>query len=323
MTFDAFGLTLNVVTIGIISLWIAMVFLSSVGLFCLNYFNAFSAVNRSRLLWVSVVLPWVTAVASVLLLLAPELFELQIGSLSSLIHWHHAYVFHIFSWHGALLLVFSAIFFVVSITKLSRAIRNSLQLSQLDYFSVSEELEDGTLLVGSDTPQAFTAGLLSPRSYITQGLRNSLTVESLAVIQRHELAHKLRKDPLRKFLFSLFASFFPKASGTRLNDAFSLALEQIADQSTISSVHDRTIVSKTILQVARLNNKDQNNTNIPLANCGFTSNALQSRVRYLLDDEPVKPFPITILMVSALTMISLCTLSVDFIHHSVETLFSH
>jgi hypothetical protein len=323
MTYDALGLTLNVVTIGIISQWITIVFLSSAGSFCLNYFNSFSANNRSRLLWVSVILPWVTAVASIVLLLAPELFNLKIGSLSSLVHWHHAYVFHIFSWHGALLLVFSLIFLIVSITKFLKAVNNSSQLSQLDYFSVSEELEDGTLLIDSDTSQAFTAGLFKPRSYVTQGLRDSIPEAALAIIQRHELAHKLRRDPLRKFAFSLLASFFPKASGTKLNDAFSLALEQIADQSTISSVHDRTLVSKTILEVARLNNKEQSTAKLPSANCGFTSNALQSRIRYLLDSEPVKAFPIMTLTISTLTMIALCTLSVDFIHHSVETLFSH
>lgn len=323
MIFDSLGLALNVITIGVTSLLVAIFLLSALTAFGLNYLTSFSAGIRARLLWAIVILPWIIAVASIFLLLAPELFQFRLNWLSSFIHWHHAAIFHIFSWHGALLLVFCITFLLVSITKLSSAVRSSSQLSQLDYFSVSDELGSGMLLVHSDTPQAFTAGLFNPRSYITHGLRDKLSEESLAIVQQHELAHKRRRDPLRIYVFSLLVSFFAKTIGKRLNDAFSLALEQLADQSALRSVRDKTSVSRTILDVARLNNQECGTAGLSAVNCGFTSNALQLRIRYLLDGEPPKAFPYFKLVISTLVMITVCTLSVDFIHHSVETLFSH
>lgn len=310
MISDALGLALNIITIGVTSLWVSIILMSAITSFRIKYLASFSAGIRANLLWSIVMLPWITAVASIFLLLAPELFQLRITWISSLVHWHHAYIFHVVSWHGALLIIFSSTFLLVSIGKLASAVRSSSQLSQLDYFSVSEELEDGSWLIDSDTRQAFTAGLFQPRSYITHGLRDNLSEESLAIVQQHELAHKRRRDPLRKYVFSLFASFLPKTIGKQLNNAFSLALEQLADHSALSSVHDKTLVSRTILEVARLNIQERGDANLSAASCGFTSNALQSRIRYLLDGEPMKAFPYFKLVVLTLVMIAVCTLSV-------------
>ena len=323
MIFNALGLTLNIFTIGVTSLWVSIALISVVASFLLRYLNSFNAGSRARLLWSIVVLPWIVAIASIVLLLAPEVSQYRIEWLNSLFHWDHAYIFNILSWHGALLIVFLTSFLIVSITKLTSAVQSSSKLSQLDYFLDSGEFEGGAILIGADTPQAFTAGLFSPRSYITTGLRNKLSEESLAVVQRHEFAHKLRRDPLRKYSFSLLAAFFPKTMGKRLNSTFSLALEQLADRSALRATSDKTLVSKTILQVARLNNQKQHRAGLSAVNCGFTSNVLQSRIRYLLDDEQVKAFPTFKVVASTLMMIAVCTLSVDFIHHSVETLFSH
>ena len=323
MIVNAFGLALNVITIGVTSFWVTIFLISAFASFGLRYFNSFNAGSRARLLWSVVMLAWLVAVASILLLLAPEIFQYRGDWLNSLIHLHHANVFYLASWHGALLVIFSSMFLIVSMSKLASAIKLNSQLGQLDYFSVSEELDCGTLLVDSDTPQAFTAGLFYPRSYITHGLRNRLSEESFAIVQQHELAHLRRRDPLRKYVFSLLASFFPKSVGTRLNEAFSLALEQLADQSALNSVRDKTLVSRTILDVARLNSRKFSPVGVTVGQRGFRPEALQLRIRYLLEGEPIKPFPFLNLFVSTLVMIVVCTLSVDFIHHFVETIFSH
>jgi Zn-dependent protease with chaperone function len=323
MIVDAQGLALNIITIGITSLWVSIALISTLASFTLQLFDSFNANNRARLLWLIVVLPWIVALASVLLLLAPEIYEYRIDWLSSFIHWHHAYVFHIVSWHGALLMIFSTMFLIVSISKLVRAIRTNSRVGQLDFFSVSEQLNCGAFLVDSDTPQAFTAGLFYPRSYITHGLRDKLSKEKLVVVLQHELAHLWRRDPLRKYVFSLLTAFFPGWIGMRFNEAFSLSLEQLADQFALKLVGDKTLVSKTILDVARLNNNEISRAGLSAVECGFASNALQLRIRYLLDGEPMQPFPLVKIVASVLVTIAVSTLSVDFIHHSVETLFSH
>jgi hypothetical protein len=314
---------LNAITIGIASLWVAIAIISILASVGPRYLISFNATKRVRLLWSIVVLPWIVAAVSIVLLLGQEIFEYRIDWLSSFFYLHHGYVFPVLSWHGGSLIIFSAMFLIVSINKFLSAIKTSSQLSQLNYFSVSEELEGGTLLVDSDTPLAFTAGLFYPRSYITHGLKKKLSEQSLLVVQQHELAHVRGRDPLRKHVFSLLALFFPKSVGGRLNDAFSLALEQLADQSALKLVHDKKFVSRTILDVARLNSHVNVSEQLSAMECGFTSNGLHLRIRYLLDGEPNTPFPYFNLVVSALAMIVVCTLTVDFIHHSVETLFSH
>jgi Zn-dependent protease with chaperone function len=314
---------LNAIAIGIASLWVAIAIISTFTLIGLGHLNSFNAAIRVRLLWSIVVLPWIVAAVSIVLLLSPEIFEYRIGWLSSIFYLHHGDVFAFFSWHGGPLMIFFAMFLIVSIGKISSAIKTSLKLSQLNYFSVSEELEGGTLLVDSDTQLAFTAGLFYPRSYITHGLRKKLSNESLRIVQQHELAHVHGRDPLRKHVFSLLALFFPKSVGGRLSDAFSLALEQLADQSALKLVQDKKLVSRTILEVARLNSHVSCSTQLSTIECGFTSDALDLRIRYLLDGEPNTPFPYLKLVVSILVMIAVCTLTVDLIHHSVETLFTH
>ena len=323
MVFDSAGLALNILTIGVTSLWIIVALLSVLYSFGLRYLNGFSALNQSLLLWAAALVPWFVAGASAFLLLAPELLDIQFGSLSNYIHWHHVNVFHILSWHGVLLLLFCALFLVVSTTKLLSAMRTHSNLRQLDYFSLLQELDGGALLIDSDTPQAFTAGIWSPRSYLTVGLRNMLSKEALSIVQEHELSHQRRRDPLQKYVFSLLCSIYPKAMGVRLNDAFSLALEQCADQSALRVIGDKTLVSKTILQVAKLNNTRAGSGLVSPAKCGFTSNAITLRIQYLLGTEPTKSFPLIPLSISTLLMIAVCTMSVDFFHHSIETLFSH
>jgi Zn-dependent protease with chaperone function len=323
MIFDGWGLALNSLTIGVTSFWLALFLIASLVSMNRETSYHFDATSRMRLLWCAVALPWLGAVASILLLLAPEILALRIDWITSLAHWHHAYTFNIISWHGAVLIAFTATFVIVSLTKLARAIRTGSRLSQLDYFSVSEQLEDGAMVIDSDKPHAFTAGLFNPRSYISSGLREQISARSLTVVQQHELAHLRRRDPLRKYLFSLLASFFPRSVEKQFNDALSLALEQLADDASSQAVNDRTLVSKTILEIARLERRDQGTVALSPVKCGFASNALEMRIRYLLDDEKGKPFPYLMFFASALILIALCTLSVDIIHHSVERLFSH
>lgn len=323
MIYNALGLTLNVITIGITSLWVAIVLISILTSFGLRYFNSFDAGIRARLLWSVVLLPWGVAVASIFLLIGPEIFQYRLDWLRSIVHLHHAYAFQIASWHGVLLMIFSGTFLAVSITKFAAALKTSSRLSQLQYFSVSEELNDGIQLIDIESPQAFTAGLFYPRTYITKGLRDVLSEDSFTVVRQHEMAHRLRRDPLRKYTFSLLALFFPKSIGINLNQAFSLSLEQLADQYALKSVGDKTLVSKTILNVARLNTLHDSPTRLSIGACGFTSNSLQLRIRYLLDGDPIMPFPLANLLLFTVAMISVCTLSVDFIHHTMERLFSH
>jgi Zn-dependent protease with chaperone function len=55
----------------------------------------------------------------------------------------------------------------------------------------------GVLLIADDTPQAFCAGLLRPRVYVSTGALELLDPAALAAVMAHERHHALRRDPLR------------------------------------------------------------------------------------------------------------------------------
>ena len=55
----------------------------------------------------------------------------------------------------------------------------------------------GALIVDADAVNAFCAGLLRPRVYVTRGAVNALENEELAAVIAHEAHHAARRDPLR------------------------------------------------------------------------------------------------------------------------------
>jgi Zn-dependent protease with chaperone function len=56
--------------------------------------------------------------------------------------------------------------------------------------------------ITSFTPQAFCAGALRPRVYVTDSLVELLNPPSLAAVIAHEQAHARRRDPLRRSLLA-------------------------------------------------------------------------------------------------------------------------
>ena len=57
----------------------------------------------------------------------------------------------------------------------------------------------------SEKQSAFTIGWFRPRIYLSSALVENHTPRELDIIVRHELGHRMRRDPLRQFLWSLLA----------------------------------------------------------------------------------------------------------------------
>ena len=56
---------------------------------------------------------------------------------------------------------------------------------------------DGARIINGDRPQAFCAGLLHPRVYLSRGALESLSASELSAVLAHERHHAQRRDPLR------------------------------------------------------------------------------------------------------------------------------
>ena len=323
MIFGDFGLVLNVLTIAILSFSFTLFVVSLLIVQLNRLLSQFNAKSRSRLLWCIVTLPWVVSFLSVVILVFPELFKWQSAWLTSPLHWHHIYTFSVLSWHGVSLLLFSTLVLLLLLMKSVKAIKIISNFNLLNEFSKPETMPNGCMIIDSKNVSAFTSGLLKPQAYITQGLHDQLSSEESCVVQQHELAHAKYSHPLKKYTFSIFSTFYPNQLGCRLNESYSLALEQTADNAVLALISDVTLISKTIIKVTRLQSFIKTSQQEPVAGCAFTTHPFELRIRYLLNDNKGNSFPYLLVLISAITIASISTFSVDFIHHSFEHLFSH
>ncbi len=322
MILGYWGLSLNILSIIFISLCASLIFISVIIYFISNSLNRFQANAKISILWCIAILPWFISLFSIVMLVLPEFTSNSDTWLSIFLHWHHIYQFKIISWHGASLFLFCIIFFSVCSTKMTKAIYTNKKLNQLEFFIQNANSKQALRVIESEESRAFTSGFFSPRSYITSGLSNQLTSQEVTVVTEHELAHARRHDPLRKYIFSLFAAFFPTIIARQLNREFSLALEQVADQDVLPTVNDVTVIAKTLLKVSKLSHRSFGKK-MAASNCHFSTHPLTLRIEYLLSDNKGQSFPILLLFSFSISVALLSILSVDLFHHGLERLFSH
>jgi BlaR1 peptidase M56 len=88
------------------------------------------------------------------------------------------------------------------------------------------------LVFDHDTPQAFCAGLVRPRIYLSRGALAALDDGALRAVIAHERHHCNRRDPLRLLLATVLSEalfFLPVMA--RLRDRFVSLLELAADEA--------------------------------------------------------------------------------------------
>jgi len=323
MIWGYMGLALNLLTVGVISFVVALFIICTLSQYPRRVSVRFNACAKRRLLWGLVTIPWLASFVSIALLILPELTSTLPAWLSSITHFHHAYEFNVRSWHGLSLLLFCCFFLFHFVLKLLHAVRTSIGLYQLDFFSEVYKSNRSIFVLQADIPLAFTSGFLRPRVYVTTGLLGQMTEQECDIVVRHELAHARHLDPLLKYLFSLFAAFFPRAIEYRLNRAMALAMEQSADETVLKQIPDEALISKTILRVIRLC-KEHGARHLPaLVSCDFIGDQIQQRIHYLINEDKGRSFPVSSFTLLALSLLASSALSVDLLHHTVEKVFTH
>ena len=323
MIFGTLGLGLNILTIGVLGFCIAVILMSWLMILWRKPLLNYEVNSRLRVLWCAVTIPWLASILAVVLLIYPDLLLLHDSQLATFVHWHHTHAFYAYSWHGASLAAFSVFCVALFVSRILKILKIHAQLNHLNYFVSSSSQVDGCVLVVSDTPQAFTTGLFRSRSYITSGLEQQLTAQEIDIVRQHELAHALHRDPLRKYIYSLLTAFFPTSLSKTLNNSFALSLEQHADQVVSKNSTDKALIASTILKVGRLQSQHRNASAPKLTECYFSSHPLTLRIQYLLSNDTGKYFPFFGLVAIAAIITVMSTLSVDFLHHTIEQLFAH
>jgi len=138
--------------------------------------------------------------------------------------------------------------------------------------------------IGNDAPTLTVAGVCAPKVLVSEAAIAALTSRELRTALRHEIAHAIRYDNLRKLLLRF--SVFPAMS--QLEHAWSEETEMAADDAAVSSFHDALDLAAALIKVSRLG---------PVESSGeltmallHSSTALSARVQRLVAwDQAQKP----------------------------------
>jgi Zn-dependent protease with chaperone function len=101
---------------------------------------------------------------------------------------------------------------------------------------------------GNDCPTLTVAGVCAPKVLISEAAVATLNPPELRTALRHEIAHALRYDNLKKLVFRF--SVFPAMAD--LERAWSEQTEMAADDSAVSSLADALDLAAALIKVSRL-----------------------------------------------------------------------
>jgi hypothetical protein len=148
-------------------------------------------------------------------------------------------------------------------------------------------------------PQAFCAGLVRPRVYISTGALAALDAEALAAVVAHEHHHARRRDPLRLATTRVLASaLFLLPSLRRVVERQQALAELGADEAAVVSAGgDRSALASAMLSFSELGDAD-------------TAGIDPERVDHLLGERGGWRFPLGICLLAASGLVTFVALVV-------------
>ena len=159
----------------------------------------------------------------------------------------------------------------------SRALVKWLDGSMLMESQITESGEAVPIFrTGNDAPTLTVAGVCAPKVLISEAAVAMLNPAELRTALRHEIAHALRYDNLKKLVFRF--SVFPAMAG--LEHAWSEETEMAADDAAVSSFPDALDLAAALIKVSRLG-AIQSSGELTMALL-HSSTALRARVQRLV-----------------------------------------
>lgn len=146
----------------------------------------------------------------------------------------------------------------LSVTRSARAFLASVRFNRLcasraQDFRVSGQ-DSPVLVLENEAPILAMSGLFRPRLLISRGVLKALGPEELDAALRHERAHRVSRDNLKRLTFSLAPDVFPFTKSLRaLEQHWSRYTEWAADDRAAAGDSQRALsLASALLRVARL-----------------------------------------------------------------------
>jgi|GEM_PF-5415772 len=148
--------------------------------------------------------------------------------------------------------------------------------SQRNCRAAMSGLGQACVIMESNEPFAFTAGLMRPRIVLSTALLLRTPGEWIKVVFAHEEAHRKGRHPLLILVAEALARAFPIPALRWAADSFRLALEELADESAAARLGSRELVAEALAGLALASTG---------TSPGFEGNEV-TRVRRLLSPPP-------------------------------------
>ena len=310
---------LNILNLGVVSALFTIVLQSLVGRAVIRWITQCQVALQKSLLWIWVLMPFSIAGLCCMVFVTNTFSEAIWEPIGLLLHWHHLFQFEWVSWHGALLIAFFGFTCWLIAKHLKQLSDNQKRLTlaiQLAGYSHSTLHGESVVCLHSDHPMAFSAGLITPKIYLSSGMVDRLSEQQLACVLEHEAQHCRSFDPLMSWVFCFVSGFQIKPVRKRLRTAYNIACELIADKRAAEQ-YDPLNVAQTLVSVSRFNS----NCHMKFGT-GFGYEFVEQRVNTLLQTTPERTSGLV--WVGALTtaIVGLNLVSIDSLHHYVELILS-
>ena len=276
--------------------------------------------SRKFVLWSWVCAPWLIACSTALSFL-PSITPHMGNWFGQVAHWHHPDTFVLTSWHALLLYGIFAVTLLQSFKAFRRWHHGKNKLNTLLSLTGQQviDTDQGPLhIISTHEVSAFTAGMRKPACYITSGLVRKLDTQEQSIVIGHEQAHVEQKDTLFKFLFNLLAGYFPKTVAKALSAEYGLLTELLAD-ARVARRHGNDNVAAALVKVAKIQHAGKPATSFSY----FGASDLTTRVQALMMPQAQHALPRSLILATAVLMMGLSTVTVDSLHHLIESIFSH
>lgn len=204
-----------------------------------------------------------------------------------------------------LVLALAVLGLVVAVRAARSALRQRRQqrrfLRDLRVVAEAEVCGSSVLLIDEPRPQAFCAGCLRPRLYLSIAALERLSEAELRAVLAHERHHLLRRDPLRVLVARVLSeSLFFLPILPRLSARYAALAELAADEATVHHTNDRRALASALLSFGE--------SGSPAIVVGIAP----ERVDHLLGERPRWELPASLVLgslvaIAALTALALTT----------------
>lgn len=177
----------------------------------------------------------------------------------------------------------------ISVGRAARAVMGSFRYIRRCQEVGRREAGGAVLVVESSAPVLGLAGIIHPRLVISRGLMNTLTKNQLAAALRHERAHGISRDNLKRLLILLAPDVFPFMRGfTTLERGWAKFTEWSADDRAVAGNSRRSLsLAAALVRVARMSPAPQ--SSVLVASLVADGKDLSARVDRLLGLMAVSP----------------------------------